>query len=760
MRTINHDNEHHQSGYLEQVSVLAKGLCCSCCQSNIQKAVSKLSGVASVSVDSSNETILVQFDSKQTTIEQIKTVIQEAGFEVVDAAQKTPGQPISQEHDHHAMMVHKEHVMELRTKVIVSGIIFVAVFLGSFPTWFPWVPSILQNYLVLLLLSTPIQFWAGWQFYKGAWIAAKKKSSDMHTLYAVGTSAAYFYSTFLTFFPGFFSRITTEAFFDVSVGIIFLGLLGHYLEAIAKGNASLAIKKLMGLQAKTARVIRNGKELDIPTEEVVAGDLIIVRPGEKIPVDGKIVEGSSAIDESMITGESIPVEKNIGDAVIGATINKTGSFKYNAIKVGKDTVLAQIVQMVESAQASRAPIQRIADKVSNYFVPIVFLIAVLSFVFWNFFGPTASLALGVITFVSVLIVACPDALGLAVPISIMVGVGKGAENGILIKDAESLETAHKIQTVVLDKTGTLTKGEPSVTDIFAVNGNENELLQLTASAEKRSEHPLAQAIITEAQKRKLSLSDPNQFQAIAGHGIQATVQEKKLLIGTFKLMKEHSIETDKIESKANEFYAHGKTLMFIAVNNNIAGIIAVADTIKENSKKTVNELQELGIEVVMLTGDNQRTAQAIAEQIGIKRVLAEVLPQDKANEVKRLQQEKKVVAMVGDGINDAPALTQADVGIAIGTGTDIAIEASDITLVGGDLQGIVTAIKLSKATMKNIKQNLFWAFAYNVLLIPVGAGVFYLFFGVLLNPILAAGAMSVSTLTVVFNALRLNWFKA
>ena len=544
---------------------------------------------------------------------------------------------------------------------------------------------------------------------------------------------------------------------------MFLGLTGHYLEAIAKGKTSSAIKSLLGLRAKTARVLRGAKELDISVDDVVVDDIVIVRPGEKVAVDGIVLEGESSVDESMITGESMPVSKQPGDDVIGATINKSGSFRYRATKVGKDTTLAQIIKMVESAQASKAPIQRIADRISSYFVPIVFLVAIISFILWLYVAPVVgSLAFAIMTFVSVLIVSCPDALGLAVPISIMVGTGKGAENGVLIKDAKSLETLHKVQAIVFDKTGTLTKGQPSVTDVLSINGlNDNDMLSLVASAESRSEHPLGQAILNEAKKRNLRVSEPRRFEALAGHGIRARVDGKDILVGTSKLMEDNKIYTQKaiVDDKSKRLYDAGKTLMFVAIDGKTESVIGVADTLKENSCQVIKELQGLGLEAIMMTGDNERTARSIASQLGIKRVMANVLPADKAAVIKELQSEGKSVSMVGDGINDAPALTQADIGMAIGTGTDVAIEASDITLVSGDLKGVLIAMRLSKSTMKNIKQNLFWAFAYNAALIPVGAGVLYPFYGVLLDPIVAAGAMSISTVTVVLNALRLNRFR-
>jgi Cu+-exporting ATPase len=740
-----------------------KDVCCECCDSDIRGAVTYIQGISNVRIDYTKNTVTVQYDPEKASPRKIMTELQKVGFEPNTALEKTTGSSVAEpSHDHHALMVQKGKANELKLKVITSGVIFVLVFLGSFHQWFPWMPYFLKNNFVLLAFATPVQFWAGSQFYKGAWIALKRKSSDMHTLYAVGTSAAYFYSALITFLPGFFAGISSQTFFDASVGIMFLGLTGHYLEAIAKGRTSSAIKSLLGLKAKTARVVRDGKEeIDVSVDDVVVGDIIIVKPGEKVAVDGVIIEGDSSVDESMITGESIPVTKRPGDEVIGATINKSGSFKYRATKVGKDTTLAQIIKMVESAQASKAPIQRIADRISNYFVPIVFLVAITSFIFWLYISPVASLAFAITTFVSVLIVSCPDALGLAVPISIMVGTGKGAENGVLIKDAKSLETLHKVQAIVFDKTGTLTKGEPSVTDILSINSlNDSDVLSLIASAESRSEHPLGQAILNEAKKRNLRISEPRRFEALEGHGIRAQVNGKEILVGTSKLMEDNKLDMQKVDYKSKQLYDAGKTLMFVAIDRKIEGVVGVADTLKENSFQVIKDLQErLGLEAIMMTGDNERTARSIASQVGIKRVMADVLPADKAAVIKELQSEGKSVSMVGDGINDAPALTQANIGMAIGTGTDVAIEASDITLVSGDLKGVLTAIRLSKSTMKNIKQNLFWAFAYNAALIPVGAGILYPIYGVLLDPIVAAGAMSVSTVTVVLNALRLNRFR-
>ncbi len=626
-------------------------------------------------------------------------------------------------------------------------------------------------------------FYSGWQFYRGAWAALKHRSADMNTLIAVGTGAAYLYSVAATLFPGFFAGATGQdpmgmaghaghgataapsapVYFEAASVIIALILLGRLLESRAKGQTGEAIRRLMGLQAKTARVVRQGRERDVPVEEVEPGDVVLVRPGEKVPVDGVVLDGASAVDESMLTGESLPVEKKAGDEVFGATLNKTGAFRFTATKVGKDTALQQIVKLVQDAQGQKAPIARLADVISGIFTPIVLSIAVATFVLWYVLAPTeVRFTLALVNFVAVLIIACPCALGLATPTAILVGTGKGAENGVLVKGGEALETAHKLQTIVLDKTGTITEGRPALTDVVAAPGMaEDELLRLAASAEFGSEHPLGEAIVRGAQERNLSLGGATSFRALAGHGIEAEVEGKRLLLGNAKLMREQNVALAGSEERAGALAENGKTPMYVAVDGRLAGLLAVADPVKPESKAAIAALKRQGLEVVMMTGDNQKTADAVAREVGVDRVLAEVLPEGKATEVRRLQEEeKRVVGMVGDGINDAPALAQADVGIAIGTGTDVAMEASDITLLKGDLRDVVTAIALSKATLRTVKQNLFWAFLYNTIGIPVAAGLLYPMTGWLLSPIIASLAMSLSSVSVVTNSLRLRGFKA
>ncbi len=636
-----------------------------------------------------------------------------------------------------------------------------------------------------LVIATPIQFWAGGQFYRSALGAARHFTANMSTLIAVGTSAAYFFSIFavidhtlaLGILPAVGMAAGPQIYFDTSVIVIALIILGKFLETRAKGQTGAAIKRLMGMQARTARVVRGNVEVDLPIEQVVVGDIVIVRPGEKIPVDGEVVDGRSAVDESMITGEPIPAAKAAGDEVIGATINKTGSFRFRATRVGRDTALAQIVRLIQEAQGSKAPIQRLADLFSAYFVPVVIVIATLTGVFWYVMLPRlvpdsafTPLTLGLVTFITVLVIACPCAMGLATPTAIMVGTGKGAENGILIRSAEALETAHKLDTIILDKTGTITEGRPSVTDVIVAPGfasrdtgltlaPEDQVLYLAASAERGSEHPLGEAIVEHARDvRGLALSEPTDFDAIPGHGIESTIDGALVLLGNAKLMRERGVALDGFDTRSDMLADEGKTPMFVAVDGRLAGVVAVADRIKAGSIEAVRNLQGLGLEVWMITGDNARTASAVARLAGIEHVMAEVLPEGKAEKVKSLQALGRVVGMVGDGINDSPALAQADVGMAIGTGTDVAMESADITLMSGALEGIAKAIRLSRATMRNIKQNLFWAFVYNVVLIPVAMGLLYPFFEILLNPVMAAAAMALSSVTVVSNALRLRGF--
>ncbi|MEG3864765.1 MULTISPECIES: heavy metal translocating P-type ATPase [unclassified Microcoleus] len=747
---------------MENATMKLRGMSCASCASNIEGAIRSVPGVETCNVNFGAEQASVTYNPSQTDVAAIQDAVDAAGYSALPMQDDV----LAPEDDAERQARQSEN-QDLTRKVWVSGIISAVIVIGSLPAMtglpIPLIPMWLHHPWLQLVLTTPVLFWAGRSFYINAWKALKRHTATMDTLVAIGTGAAYLYSLFPTFFPQWFisQGLKPDVYFEAASVIIALLLLGRLLENRAKGQTSEAIRSLMGLQAKTARVIRNGREVDIPIAEVVLGDVILVRPGEKIPVDGEIIDGSSTIDEAMVTGESVPVKKQPGDEVIGATINKTGSFKFRATRVGKDTFLAQIVKLVQQAQGSKAPIQRLADRVTGLFVPVVIAIAIATFVIWyNIMG---NVTMALITTVGVLIIACPCALGLATPTSIMVGTGKGAENGILIKGADSLELAHKLQTVVLDKTGTITQGKPTVTEFITVNGtangNELKLLRLAASVERNSEHPLAEAVVQYAQSQGVELTDSRQFEAHAGSGVQGYVSNQWVQIGTHRWMNELGIDTSSLQPPWDRLEYLGKTVIWIAVNGKVEGIMGIADAVKPSSVVAIGTLQKMGLEVVMLTGDNRRTAEVIAREVGIKRVIAEVRPDQKVAQIENLQAEGKIVAMVGDGINDAPALAQADVGMAIGTGTDVAIAASDITLISGDLQGIVTAIQLSRATIQNIKQNLFFAFVYNVAGIPIAAGILFPIFGWLLNPIIAGAAMAFSSVSVVTNALRLRNFR-
>jgi Cu+-exporting ATPase len=749
-----------QVGKLEQVefAIIGGGVTCPTCVVNIETVLKDLPGMDDVQVNFGAERITARYDPKQISPERMQKLIESAGYKV-----HRRSEPGTQETEDREAAERRAERRDLTRRLVVGAVLTAPVLFAMMAAEFfspSWLPSILLNHWFQLALITPVMLYTGWPIHRTGWLTLRHRTADMNTLVSIGTMAAFGYSLVVTAAPGVLPEGLREVYYEAVGVILTLILLGRLLEAIAKSGTGEAIRKLIGLQAKTARVVRDGREEDIPIEQVLAGDIVVMRPGEKIPVDGEIVEGRSTLDESMVTGESLPVTKGEGDTVIGATINQTGAFRFRATKVGKDTMLSQIIQLVEQAQGSKAPIQRLADLIASRFVPVVIFIAIGTFVVWFNFGPTPALIFALVNAVAVLIIACPCALGLATPLSIMVGTGKGAQNGILIRSAAALETAHKLQTLVLDKTGTITKGRPSLTDVIPVDGvAADELLRLVASAERASEHPLGQAIVEGAAERGIPLAEPLEFQSVTGKGIQVTVDGRQILVGNRRLLADAGIDTGEMERKAEDLAGQGKTPMFIAMDGKAAGVVAVADTVKEDSAAAVATLQRLGLEVVMITGDNRRTAEAIAQQVGIERVLAEVLPQDKALEVKRVQGEGKLVGMVGDGINDAPALAQADVGIAIGTGTDVAIAASDVTLISGELEGVVTAITLSRATMRNIRQNLVFAFFYNTVGIPIAAGMLYPAFGILLSPMIAAGAMALSSLSVVTNANRLRGYK-
>ena len=747
---------------------LIKNMHCSSCVVRIETALQMTPGVVSARANLGPNAVDVEYQPELVDFDGIRRAIESAGHKILEPNPAQVKAAVDEDADPEEA-AREEEYRTLMQKFWFAAAVSVPVMALSYPDLIPglrdWMPMGSEArrivWALLGVLTLAVLVWSGSQFFTGMWDGLKHRSANMHTLIAIGVTAAFLYSVVAVAYPGMFPKVElAEVFWDVTTVVIALVVLGLALELKAKGRTSEAIKKLMGLQAKTARVIRDGKEIELPVEEVVAGDIVMVRPGEKIPVDGVLTDGSSAVDESMITGESIPVEKQVGDEAIGGTLNKTGSFKFRATRVGKDTALASIIRMVKDAQGSKAPIQRVVDLVSGYFVPTVMILGVLAFVAWYLFGPEPRIVYATIVLVTTLIIACPCALGLATPTSLTVGIGKGAENGILIRSGDALQTSEKLNALILDKTGTITRGEPALTDVVPSGGHdEAKVLRLAASLERGSEHPLGEAIVNGAQKRGIELRDAKEFTAIPGHGVRGLIDGKEVLLGNAKLMRDRGIAIDELSSVWERLASDGKTPMYIAVDEKSAGLVAVADTVKPDSKEAIKLLKAMGIEIIMLTGDNKRTADAIAREVGVDRVLAEVLPDEKAHEVQKLQLEGKKVGMVGDGINDAPALAQADVGFAIGTGTDVAIEASDVTLIKGSLIGVVTAIEISRATMTNVRQNLVGAFGYNAAGLPVAMGLLYPFFGLLLSPLIAAAAMAFSSVTVVTNANRLRYFE-
>lgn len=762
---------------MQNKTLHVKGMHCASCAKNIEKKLSKLSGMQSANVNYATEKAQVEYDENKVSLNEMNVEISKLGYSLHDNSM--PHTMTGMDHSMHmGLSQSKEEKLKelaaMKTKVLILMPVSLALFvmvvwdvlskiIPGFPM-LPFSPESLNKVLMLVSLATLI--FAGKPFVDGVIRFVKYRSANMDTLIGIGTITAFIYSMFVTLFPEVFEKynLETSTYFDVTVVIIGFVLFGKYLEAKSKLKTGDAIEKLIGLQAKTAIVERDGKEIEIPISEVLVGDLVFVKPGQKVPVDGKIVEGYSTIDESMVTGESIPVEKKVGDLVIGSTINKQGAFKFEATKVGSETMLSQIIKMVENAQGSKTKIQELADTISGIFVPAVLGISTLSLLLWALVGSlflpfSTALSLGLSAFVGVLVIACPCALGLATPTAIVVSTGRGAQKGILIKDASALEILSKVNTVIFDKTGTLTKGKPEVTDTISDDKNfpEDEILKLAASSEKGSEHPLAEAIVKKAESKNITLIKPSEFEAVEGKGVKAKVSDKNLIIGNLKLMNENNISVSHVADLIEKLASEGKTPVFVSVDKKLIGIVSIADVVKDESRAVVHALHNLKLKVVMITGDNKKTAEAIAKSLGIDEVLAEVLPQDKAENVKRLQSEGKVVAMIGDGVNDAPALAQAQVGIAMGTGTDVAIESAGITLVGGNLNKLIDAVKLSRFTFKIIKENLFFAFIYNVIGIPVAAGALYPLFGILLSPVFAGAAMALSSVSVVSNSLRLKY---
>lgn len=741
----------------EKTTLSIEGMSCASCVAKIERVLKSQTGIFMASVNLASEKATVEYLPTLTTINKIKNVIQSLGYQLPDSEVMRPEGALPGDK---TAAVFNAKVLSSLSLTLAIAVVMHADFFGL---GFLLPSHSMTNLMVQFLLATPVQFWFGRQFYKGAWAAARHWTSDMNTLIAVGTSAAYSYSCIATFAPTLFAEggVSPAVYYDTSAAIVSIILIGRSLEARARGKASEAIHKLMGVQAKTASILQSsGEVIEVPLADVQVGAHVVVRPGQKIPVDGEIIQGYTSIDESMISGESLPVEKKIGDFVIGGTLNQTGRFVFKATQVGSETVLSQIIRLVEEAQGSKPPIAKLADRIASFFVPSVMGIAFLSFIIWFFVGPPPHLTHALIASVAVLIVACPCALGLATPTSVMVGISRGAESGVLIRSGEALQMAQKVDMVVFDKTGTLTHGRPSVTDIISKKEDRDKLLFYAGSAEQGSEHPLAHSILTAAKDEKIKLSDPENFQAIPGKGIQAVIQGKTVFLGTARWFEEKEISIRTFQKAGVRLSEEGKTPLFVAVGMECVGIIAVSDTVKENANGVVAALHRIGLKSLLLTGDQKKTAEVIAQAVGIDQVISEVLPNEKARRIKELQKQGHRIAMVGDGINDAPALAQANIGMAIGTGTDVAMAAADITLVGGDLRGIVTALRLSKETMRNIRQNLFFAFIYNIILIPVAAGVLYPFSGILLSPILAAAAMGLSSVSVVINALRLRWFRS
>jgi Cu+-exporting ATPase len=722
------------------------GMSCASCAANIERALRKVEGVREANVNLALGRATVLYDAALVGPRRLAKAVRDAGYGVADTAEEA------------AAGADKAY-RALRSSVVWGGLLALVIFLGSMRHWFPWVPAPLQNFFVLWALATPVQVVLGLRFYRGAWSALKHRTANMNTLVVVGTSAAYLFSAAATVLPGFFRRagVEPQVYFDTSAVIIVLILFGRMLEARATGRTSDAIRRLMGLRPRTAHILGPEGEREVPIEEVRAGDVLVVRPGEKVPVDGLILEGRSSVDESMITGESLPVDKGPGEDVVGATLNKWGSFRFRAVRVGADTALARIIRMVEEAQGTKAPIQRLADVIAARFVPAVIVLAVLTFAVWALAGPAPRLVFALLNFVAVLIIACPCAMGLATPTAIMVGTGRGAERGVLIRSGESLETVHRVDTFVFDKTGTLTNGRPEVTDVLPARAfDARELLSLAASVENGSEHPLAQAVVRRARAEGAPVDNAGDFRALEGMGVEGRVAGQRVLVGSRRLVESAGIDVSSLFGPAEALAGEGKTLAFVAVDGRSAGLLALADTLKPSARETVDKLRRSGRRVIMLTGDNARTARALAAEAGIEDVQADVLPGDKAEVIRSLQAEGRRVAMVGDGINDAPALAQADVGLALGTGTDVAMASADITLISGDLGTVLAAVELSRRTIRTIRQNLFWAFVYNVVGIPVAAGALYPFLGLLLDPMIASAAMAMSSVSVVTNSLRLR----